>query len=814
MWLEFAGLIAATIVVAYVPGYLVGRSLGFTRITSLSVAVLLLFFAILGLGIVLEKLGIAIPGWALMSIIAGCALLLWIVVTVLKRNRQRKTAAEQSAPISCETGQNIRTSPVASITDAETKLTLTNSGDGTNADSPADRVLVLDEELSPSDLYNEWVLSQDGVDEARSNGRRLKDSGRTAEGTRGAAQSQGFLNGAAVGVKDSRRNGVILGIYILVGALMASFVFLAALDTPESFGHFDDNTSHYNFIRSFLETQYYSILQVNGYIGLENYNGEFYPALWHIFTACIANISGASVMMAFNASVFVLTAVVLPVGWFALLATLFPRRVDVLVAGSLCCVAFGAFPWGFLVFGQLVSNMASFAMIPAVVAFFITTVRSTITRGRRGVYAFIIVAAFGGLAGAQPNAIFTAGLFCLFWLIYYVMYVIDKRSSVKNVFAFQVIAFILIFAAVCLIWAAFYYAPFMQDVVTTDWGAYGGIPQAIFRGLTLMVGRREDPQILLGLLVLVGLIGAFRIKGYRWLGAFYLFVLFLYVVDAGTEESFTNVLTGFWYNDPYRVGAMLALSATPLAALGLANTIRMVARGLGALLDRRHRSESDIAEDRPGRHADYSDLVRHAGKKRVKKRWSTYIASAVLVILVLVATLIHPFKYMLPNGVTYKSGLQKIQNQLIERYSWEDGGYGLDGEQYTFLQEVSETVPQDELILNVPNDGSGWGYGIEGLNVNWRGFKQNRAIVPDDTLRLYLADIATRPDVQQAVEDGGFEYLLRLDSGADHTSGLRTKGYRYKPEDWAGIESVTDETPGFEVVLADGDMRLYKIVAD
>lgn len=55
---------------------------------------------------------------------------------------------------------------------------------------------------------------------------------------------------------------------------------------------------------------------------------------------------------------------------------------------------------------------------------------------------------------------------------------------------------------------------------------------------------------------------------------------------------------------------------------------------------------------------------------------------------------------------------------------------------------------------------------------------------------------------------------MRLDSGADHASGLRTKGYRYKPEDWAGIESVTDETPGFEVVLADGDMRLYKIVTD
>ena len=30
-------------------------------------------------------------------------------------------------------------------------------------------------------------------------------------------------------------------------------------------------------------------------------------------------------------------------------------------------------------------------------------------------------------------------------------------------------------------------------------------------------------------------------------------------------------------------------------------------------------------------------------------------------------------------------------------------------------------------------------------------------------------------------------------------------------EIWCGIRAINDETPGFEVVLAEGDMRLYRI---
>ena len=36
--------------------------------------------------------------------------------------------------------------------------------------------------------------------------------------------------------------------------------------------------------------------------------------------------------------------------------------------------------------------------------------------------------------------------------------------------------------------------------------------------------------------------------------------------------------------------------------------------------------------------------------------------------------------------------------------------------------------------------------------------------------------------------------------------------FSYYPDQWTGIDAINDQTPGFEVVLSEGDMRLYRIV--
>lgn len=837
MWLDFAGLIGMTVLIAYIPGYLVGRGFGLTRITSLSVAVPIEFalILILGIGLQLAHIPLSIPVFA--GLIVGVSLLFWLTMILLRNRHAKKTlggeaggmAELDSANEPLSSSENLegvkrqKTSGLRARTSFTIPRGITESNQRSAKKTPtanavqgsSDRVLVLDPELSPPSLYNEWVLSQDDRDDLLGAGEGFGSSLRTRTDSqkRFSAKAHSFLSKTPVGVVDAKRNYALLALYLVTGALMATFVFLMGIDTPESFGHFDDNTSHYNFIRSFLETGYYSILQVNGFIGYEGYEGTFYPALWHIFTALVSGLTNSPILMAFNASIFVFTAVILPVGSFALFATLFPRRLDIQAMGALTCVAFAAFPWGFLIFGQLVSNLAAFSMIPAVVALFILTIRTPMSASRRCALAALLVMGFMALAGAQPNAVFTAGLICAFWLMSYLMYAIDVRSNVKNVFAFQIIAFILLVALVCALWLVFYNAPFMQSVLRSNWAAYGDVLYALKCALALMPGDREHPQFVLGLVVIIGFIGCLRKKGYRWMAFLYLLGLIFYVVDMGTEGPIKSLLVGFWYTDPYRVGAMFALFCAPLAAVGLANIVRFIARLLGKLIGRKDSSDLAFADEGSGRHVDLSRIQLTQAKKRIRTRWLTYILSAVVVIGLVGFSLVHPFYYTLPNGKSYYSGLEKVQRYLDNSYSWSKKMYGMSGDQRDFVHRVMEVVPEDELILNVPYDGTGWTYGTEGLNVNTRYYRTSADIRPYKELRLHLDEIATNADVQKAVIDGDFHYVIRLNTGSDDPNRSNMYGARYNPDDWIGIEGITDETPGFEVVLADGNMRLYRILS-
>ena len=84
-----------------------------------------------------------------------------------------------------------------------------------------------------------------------------------------------------------------------------------------------------------------------------------------------------------------------------------------------------------------------------------------------------------------------------------------------------------------------------------------------------------------------------------------------------------------------------------------------------------------------------------------------------------------------------------------------------------------------------------------------------------DAIRQGMDKITLDDDVRNAVASTGAEYLLLLDEGVPYDEGkwLTTYHEGYVPL-WAGLNNVTDETPGLELVLSEGDdMRLYKITA-
>ena len=137
----------------------------------------------------------------------------------------------------------------------------------------------------------------------------------------------------------------------------------------------------------------------------------------------------------------------------------------------------------------------------------------------------------------------------------------------------------------------------------------------------------------------------------------------------------------------------------------------------------------------------------------------------------------------------------------------------MDEEEELFLEKVSDTISNDDLIINIPDDGSVFAFGGYDLNTYYRrsGVAAIGAESEDSKIiRLGLNEYANNLDVKEAVERSGAKYLLVLDQGEDKEGDRYWFGH-YNSTEWVGIDAITDETPGFKVVLAEGDMRLYEI---
>ena len=133
-------------------------------------------------------------------------------------------------------------------------------------------------------------------------------------------------------------------------------------------------------------------------------------------------------------------------------------------------------------------------------------------------------------------------------------------------------------------------------------------------------------------------------------------------------------------------------------------------------------------------------------------------------------------------------------------------------EERRFAEKALQMVPKDAEIINEPNDGSGFLYALyDADNILYKRFAlPSSGEKPESALiRQELDKIATDPEVKVAVNSFDAEYVLLLDRDGDPKKRIHL--WSYYPDQWGGILRITDSTPGFEVVMAEGDMRLYKI---
>lgn len=588
--------------------------------------------------------------------------------------------------------------------------------------------------------------------------------------------------GENVAERDSLDDWKLAGLYVACGIVVCAVVFGASLPTPDAAYIRYDNQTHLSVSKSFLDSGMWSSLHPNRYLDLDasvrpftSGESSFYPSLLYALSALDALMSGLPVTGAFNAVLFTLCAVVFPLGMFAVMRVAFKADRMAIALGAIATVAFAAFPWGVFVRG-LFPNAAGYClMAPALGSTMaLLSVRMSLRTFARGVALWIC--ALPALALAQPNAVFAAFLFIAAFTAHRVG---EWRAQAvkpgKNPLLARCLGAGVVVAVALVIWVICLKLPPLASVVHY----FGNTPQKPLSSVGRVLLLKFDPfecQYVLALLVIIGVVACIR-KRVLWPLAPALWMAAAYFIIRTQNNPVAHFLAGFWYCDHVRIAAALSIFEMPIAALGIAT----VAKGAMRLAGR-------------GKH----------GGSETRKRAFAGVAVGVICLCVFCPNL------SAPGGKepVLKTGYGTVYTEIRNMYREKDNRvYGSD--EQAFVNEAVK-LTGDDLVLNYPADGSSFAYAANDMNVYYRTFKTKGQTDTAKEIRTGLNKYAKHKKVRAAVESTGARWLLKLDQGATYEDGKWFRQY-HNPEQFTGIEKVDDDTPGFTVVLSEGDMRLYRI---
>ena len=377
-----------------------------------------------------------------------------------------------------------------------------------------------------------------------------------------------------------------LPLYVVIGFLVSTVIFVVPLDGPESFVQYSDNLAHMGRIETMAVDGQYSILNTGYYpldLPIESCptpdNRGFYPRRVHAFRRFGRRLFDYSVTAAENASLLAFMAFVYPVGSYLLHSVLFRQRRGIILAGAFTSMMFVAFPFGLLLYGPLYPNMASMCCAPQVAFLFISIWSPARPVGQRLLYAFHFVVASIALAALQPNTVFLLAVF-LAPFCCHALFGFASRAVKGGAFASKgagvaaALAFALFTVA---IWIVCFKLPAFESVVTFNWESLYSVPYGIWTLLSLAL-RRDLPQYLAAALVAVGFLLAFR-RDDRWLAVSYAIMAQSTLWESPWKVRSSSCLPVLVYGPPSH-GASVALLAVPLASLGLGSLTDALYRAL------------------------------------------------------------------------------------------------------------------------------------------------------------------------------------------------------------------------------------------
>jgi hypothetical protein len=344
------------------------------------------------------------------------------------------------------------------------------------------------------------------------------------------------------------------------GSVLALVTMLPVIGRPDELVDSPDAVYHLNRIRLFLETGDFSLT-----------NPSFYPNGFHSWVATGLMGTDTQIVAGTNVATLLLAAVVWPIGVVALVRHALKPTRFVTYAAGFASAAFVSFPTLLLGWGVLWPNLMGTAMTPAALVLMLQAGR---TRQPGQVLAF--AAALPGLALIHPNALFALVVFAVSWYL-----AARVRAGVIGHHSWGRVARDLLLALLVL-GAAVVTAPRVSASIAST-QAYAWDRIGLWDSLVeILGGRLQIFSVLWGLLVLLGL-------GFAWIVwrarpaipvlAMWLAAVLLYLMASSSSWSWTDLITGYWYNDKVRLASLAAVPGVVMvaaAALMLRHWLRKV----------------------------------------------------------------------------------------------------------------------------------------------------------------------------------------------------------------------------------------------
>lgn len=574
--------------------------------------------------------------------------------------------------------------------------------------------------------------------------------------------------------------------YLAVGVILGGAIFIMAVQHPNAYIQSYDNVTHLAQLSYFAESNIYCPLGVTNYATMTpetapfSTKSGFYPSTWHILGAMVANVSLSSTEVAANAVAFVTGCVVYPLSYSVFMMVIFRNKMEAIWLGSLTVLSFTAFPWAMLIRGPLYPNMLAFSVVPFLVLVLIAALSDCVPRCQRAACSAVFLLGLASLVFIQANGVFAVGLFSAPFIIWKVTSYSDRISFFQGRETVgKVVLGCTALTIILVTWVAVYNLPFLQSVVHYGWPSWLSKRQALVNVITVSLWKNSAAQLFMALLILLGLVSALLGRRYRPLAATYCVVCAMYFFSASSDGFLDSFLTGFWYSDQCRVAAMVAMGAVPLAALGASVVLRAIAA-----------------------------CLRCAATEKSRKK---IVACSLAILLGMWVSVFYP-SHKIDGIAEVKTAFGTFVSRARSLYGVSDSQRHMSEREKAFVQKASQLVDEG-FVLNNPFDGSVYSFLVSDLPVYYRtlrGYGTEMESEVSVVIREGISNVVENDDVKKALRKTGVRYVLLLDQdGGEEDNPGYHPGYR--DGQWDALDSVSDETPGFNVILAEGDMRLYEI---